>query len=86
MHPVFSPLAIMTLVSVVLVGCSLTPRRTERPTWLVQLERVHGNLLPGQIIEMNDQRPIAFQQLLDRLSNKRLVYVGETHNMQKIRD
>ena len=80
MHPVFSPLAIMTLVSVVLVGCSLTPGRTERPTWLVQLERVHGNLLPGQIIEMNDQRPIAFQQLLDRLSNKRLVYVGETHN------
>jgi len=75
------PIAVkLGLVSIVLVGCSLLPRAIERPRWVMRLEKVRGKLLPGEIIELDGKRPIGFQDLLDRLGDKRIIYVGETHN------
>lgn len=80
MNYLFSLLVRLTLVSFVLASCSLPLRRVERPSWLTRLEEVHGKLFPGEIIEVDDQRSITFENLLDRLEDKRIVYVGETHD------
>ncbi len=70
----------LILAPVVLAGCSLAPHLVERPRWLAEVEQSHGQLVPGKIIDLDDHRPIGFQDLLDRLEDKRIVYVGEIHN------
>jgi uncharacterized iron-regulated protein len=75
-------LLMLTLVLVVtmLTGCSLLQKRVEKPEWLRQFEDVYGELVPGKIVEVDGSKPIGYADLLDRLGDKRIVYVGEIHN------
>ncbi len=70
----------LTLVFSVLAGCSLPPRLTGKPGWFAELEKRHGRLMPGQIVELQSGRLVRIEELLDQLDGRRIVYVGETHN------
>ncbi len=80
MYRFFSLVVKVVLVSFIIVGCSLPARLTGRPEGLARLERRHGKLSPGEIVELDGQLLIEFEALLERLDDKRIVYVGETHN------
>ncbi len=80
MERLFLLVAKLILASLVLAACSLPQRRIEKPGWLVQLEKVHGEFLPGEIIDMDEKQPIGFESLLDQLGERSIVYVGESHN------
>lgn len=80
MYRFFSLLVKVALVLFILAGCSLPPRLTGKPEGLARLEKRHGKLSPGEIIELDGQLLIGFEALLERLDGKRIIYVGETHN------
>jgi uncharacterized iron-regulated protein len=68
------------LVAMILAGCTLPQRRAKGPKWLTELEQIHGELLPGEIVDVQRGRLVDFDDLLDRLEGMRVVYVGETHS------
>ncbi len=80
MDRLFLQVVKLILVVFVLAGCALPPRLTGKPGRLAQFERKHGPLSPGEIIEIEHDRLVVVEALLDQLANRRIIYVGETHN------
>jgi uncharacterized iron-regulated protein len=67
----------LSMVSLVAVGCS-----TIKPaiTPMARVEMISGPFQIGQIINMETGRTVSFDELIDQLKTKDLVFIGETHD------
>ena len=60
-------------------GCAVSRGPVRMPP-LVTVEGVEGHFYPGQIISLKEGRALSFEELMTRLTRKRLVFVGEVHS------
>jgi len=72
--PFFFVLALFVLV---ISGCAGT-RPVGMP--IATVEGINGHFFPGQIISLPEGKIISFEELIARLKEKRLVFVGEVHS------
>jgi uncharacterized iron-regulated protein len=67
----------LSMISLVAVGCS-TMKPAIPPT--VKAEMISGPFQIGQIINMATGKTVSFDELIDQLETKDLVFIGETHD------
>ncbi len=67
----------LSMISLVAVGCS-TMKPAIPPT--AKLEMISGPFQIGQIINMQTGKTVSFDELIDQLETKDLVFIGESHD------
>jgi len=76
MNPVWIP-GLLFAFSLLMGGCSVTGHRMPP---LASIEGVPGHFARGRIIDLGSGKSISFEQLIDDLQAKDLIFVGEVHD------
>ena len=71
------PLVILLIPFIAMVGCSVMKSRMLP---LASIEGTSGHFRVGQIIDVGSGTAISFDQLIDHLGSKAVIFIGEIHN------
>ena len=73
----FVQTTVIAVICLCIIGCAGL-RHPQPPT--ATLEGVAERFRPGQIVDLSSGKAIAFEELIDHLSSKDLIFVGESHD------
>ena len=73
----FVQTTVIAVICLCIIGCA--GLRHPQPS-TATLEGVAERFRPGQIVDLSSGKAIAFEELIDHLSSKDLIFVGESHD------